>query len=130
MSTQNISRRTIELGSMPIASGKWECDDNEVDPNEIIIPEKSITVMYHYPFDDDYKHTHYTANRLGFTRKELSEQIMKRYRQMYDEEELDTQASDGEASGGRYGIWGHCIEDLQLHSLDYLNGEWSLGVDS
>jgi hypothetical protein len=152
-----MSTSDIELGYMSIEDGQWsagscycyDCDKEEkcipcaknLDQNEIVIPFQTITIVYDYPFKDIFPHEHKTTNRNGFTRKEISEQIMARYAQMYQEEDQDVGHPTGNISDvmmnrkrseGRYGIWGHHIGDLQLHSLQRsLKGsEYYIGVDS
>jgi len=147
----------ISLGYMSIWEGKWtaqqcfckEClsdgddeaehEDTKLDPMEIVIHKQDITVEYRYPLEKAFPFKHHTENQAGFTRKEISEQIMERYHKIYSEEDEDVDGKVGNIPGmlnrqtttGRYGIWGHCIEDLQLHSLSLNeNGTYSPGIDS
>ena len=135
--------KSIRLGYMSIARGEWESsfdedDETKLDPNEIIIPKQEITIIYDYPLADEFLFTHHTTNPAGFTREALSKAIMDQYRQIYEEED----AEDGDpglvpgmynraASHGKYGIWGHVIEDLILHTLHvHADGAYTLGLDS
>jgi hypothetical protein len=147
---------SIDLGYMSIEDGKWssgycycnDCEQGEkCDPcsqnlecDEVIIPFQTITVVYDYPFKDSFPHEHKTTNPNGFTRKEISEQIMARYVQMYQQEDQDVSPTrnmsavvmNRKRSEGRYGIWGHHISDLKLHSLQrsLKKSEYYIGVDS
>jgi hypothetical protein len=148
----------IDLGYMSIENGEWSggncfceyekngskcrpCKDN-LKADEIVIPFQDVTVIYDYPFKDNFPHEHHTENKNGFTRSEISEQIMARYAEMYQEEDKDVGHPTGTVnpqmlnrarSDGRYGIWGHDIGDLQLHSLYKSKTkatEFYIGVDS
>lgn len=143
----------IELGYMSVERGEWSngecyCEINEgekcrpcrtqLDPEEIVIPKREVVVVYRYPFNGSYSHKHITTNPEGFTRREISEQIMQRYKQMYEEEDQDMGGPTGNIPGlmnrdtstGRYGIWGHGIGDLCLHSLEQRGKVYQIGVDS
>lgn len=138
----NECNEDIKLGSMAILKNKWEdntcdCEANCIDiskcecvklnPDEIIIPEQDITISYDYPIKKSFLYTHHTNNPSGFSRKELSEQIMKKYIQIYEEEDEDIKKS----GSGRYGIWGHNISNLYLVSIEKgENGIYELGIDS
>ena len=148
---------SIDLGYMSIADLVWSkgfcyCEDaiadgeekcstckSNLNPDQIVIPKQDVTVCYSYPLSHDFVNIHHTDNPAGFTRKEISEQIMKTYAQIYAEEDSDvgkpTEHIPGmmnrNTSEGRHGIWGHDIGDLQLHSMEEEeNGVFSLGVDS
>lgn len=146
----------IKLGYMSIATGEWDGGDNDdsdydsdcsssdesqkktLDPDEIIVKKQDITIIYTYPLSGEFSFNHHTDCPEGFTREELSVQIMDRYRKIYDEEENE----DGDPglvpgmlnraqSDGPYGIWGHDIRDLILHTLYlHVDGTYSLGIDS
>lgn len=140
--------KTIDLGYMSIERGSWEpgydynSDTDErmikdLDPNEIIIKKHIIEIKYDYPLSVSHKFKHHSNNIKGFTRKELSEQIMKHYKDIYKEEEeivgnpghipgmLNRRTSDGP-----HGIWGHDIGDLILHTIHVRDGTYTLGIDS
>ena len=124
---------------MSIADGDWtlgccHCDDdedmcsvckNKLDSEEIVVPRQDFAINYTYPLSKAFKFEHHTDNLGGFTRREISVQIMERYHKIYLEETEDVGKETGnidgilnrQTSNGRYGIWGHCIEDLYLHSL-------------
>ena len=128
------SEKSIDLGYMSIAGGVWatspyidsdEDSDNEkpqLDPDEVIISETKVIIGFNYPLKDTFNFTFRSAK--GFTRKEISEKIMAKYQDIYRKE--DEAAGDpGNIPGminrarstGPYGIWGHHIGDLELHTL-------------
>jgi hypothetical protein len=155
----------IDLGYMSVYDGEWSngicyCDEvtkdqinrekcspceRNLDPDQIVIPLQDIVVVYSYPFKDEFPHKHHTDNQEGFTRDEISTQIMARYAQMYQEEDQDVGPTgdmdpwrgihilNRAESKGRYGIWGHHIGDLYLHSLrksETKEDEYYIGIDS
>ncbi len=135
----------IDLGSMRIVDGKWSrgecyCEETMLDgdehcsvcilnlnPIEIVIPKKEISIVYSYPLTNKFTKIHSTNNFKGFSRKEISQQIMETYSQIYKEEREDIEHH----KNGRYGIFRHGITDLILHSLVKENANtFSCGIDS
>ena len=120
MSSQN----RIELGYMSIEKGTWAKDwDNDGNPvvdeaygSEVVIHAPTATVCFNYPLSREVMVT-FTANNTnkGFTRKEISEKIMKQYHKIYDEEDaavgdpgtISNMMFNRQRSNGPYGIWGH-----------------------
>jgi hypothetical protein len=117
--------KSILFESAPISKGEWE--GGKLGPEEIVIPKRSIVVNYTYPFrveSGGFKYIHMTTNPQGFTRKEIAEQIMARYRQMYDEEykkiggpENIPRSANPPNNDSPYGVWGYDIDQLKLHSM-------------
>jgi len=146
------SKTYVELGYMSISEGNWdpgciwEEDGKYLDEpklrtdlpkDEIVIEEDEIDVVFSYPLSSDFTFT-FSAEG-GFTREEISNMIMKKYADIYQEEEDTSNIEAGNhekfvlnrnQTDGKYGIWGHGIGDLMLHSMMKENGKWSLGVDS
>lgn len=144
--------REIDLGYNNVAEGKYtgpyeDSEDSEetkekrkLDPNEIVIKCDKIIVIYDYPLKGDFEFEHFSKNPNGFTRKEIAKQIMKRYKKIYKEEKETSTIKEGPAApgsfnrnttSGKYGIWGHGIGDLILHSMIELeDGSYMLGLDS
>jgi hypothetical protein len=139
----------IDLGYMSIEEGVWENDDDDaLDESQIVISEPKASVCFDYPLSGEFMFT-FTADdpKRGFSRKEISEKIMKQYHKIYKEEDeavgdpgmLSAHSYNRARSKGPYGIWGHYIGDLQLHTL-YVESKpnqagpanyfYSLGVDS
>lgn len=143
---RSYDNTTIDLGYMSIVERKWE-DGYEGDegdtscdlyPFDIVIPYQQCTIDYTYPLSRPLLLQHTTNNIEGFTRQKISEQIMLQYKKIYEEEEEDC-GDPGRIEGminraqshGRFGIWGHYLGDLMLHSL-YLkdDGHYGIGIDS
>jgi hypothetical protein len=118
-------------------------EENQVDVNglglsDIILkPNKVYTLIIDYPVTNKYSAS-FTTPKTGLTRIQLVNLICRHYRKMYKEEEKDVNGPTGNIPGmfnratsnGRYGIWGHDIGDLTLHSA-YIKGNIiTLGVDS
>jgi hypothetical protein len=132
----------ILLGYMSVANGLWMNESSYyLDPNEIIIDKTKIKIIFSYPLTKAFTFEYLSNDSKGFTRKEISEYIMTQYKDIYNEEEAN-QGHPGfmapnilnrAQSYGKYGIWGHDIEDLYLHTL-YENKDedniYTLGIDS
>lgn len=111
------------------------------DPDEIVIAEEKIKIKFSYPLSDTVVFEEKAPNGVaGFTRYHLAKAICDRYRQIYDEEEASSAVPAANIPGmlnrcqtdGKYGIWGHSIEDLLLVDVtfDKKTKTCSLGVDS
>lgn len=111
-------------------------DDEPLEPNK----PKHVTLILDYPLDDDYEFKIYPDDKRGFTRGHLIREIKRTYDRVYAEEEETTTVPVGNIPGmlnrvstdGNYGVWGHDLGDLALHTVKYnheRNLFW-LGVDS
>jgi len=109
-------------------------------PDEIVIPLQTIRVEYEYPFNNPAAFTHQADKPEGFTRAHLARQISSQYQRIYQEEEAAV-GNPGHIRGmynrkrskGPYGIWGHDLEDLVLHSVtqdSFKPDLFRLGIDS
>jgi hypothetical protein len=117
------------------------CDKevNECKPKEIVLPpEQEYTLVIDYPTSYPYR-TKLKTGKKGMTRIQLANKICQHYRKMYAEEDDTSGGKTGyipgtfnrDHSGGKYGIWGHNIEDLILCDATVENnGEIHVGVDS
>ncbi len=135
-------QKKINLGYMKVADGAWKDEPdkngNTVCPNEIILRKTSIEIIYDYPMARPVKIKHTSDSLLGFTRKELSIQIMNNYKKIYDEENggpIDNtkcipQSMNRGESFGVYGIWGHHITDLFLGSLIISDNKYYISMNS
>lgn len=125
------------------------------DADEIVISQSKIKVAFDYPLKKEFIFE-LSGDRgdEGFTRKGLAKAIIKQYEEIYAEEEKSCSEKVesigefatrewGEAhpsalmlnrrkTTGTYGIWGHSLGDLLLHTIshDSDRGVWTLGVDS
>ena len=107
-------------------------------PNDVVIEDDFITVDFEYPFTGGFPWTLRSTG--GFTRRGLAKAIFERYQCMYTEEDQTSDEIAGYIPGmlnrtttdGRFGIWGHDLEDLVLHEVSYdgNTGHWKLRVDS
>ncbi len=106
-------------------------------PDEIVIPFNEILIKYTYPLSTSVV-LGFKSNDIGFTRAELARKICEGYHQIYNEEESAV-GNSGNISGmlnrasseGPYGIYGHHISDLLLHSVRQINDNlFGLDVDS
>lgn len=109
-------------------------------PDEIVIPLQTIRVEYEYPFNNPATFTHQADKPEGFTRAHLAREIASQYQRIYQEEEAAVGnpghipgMMNRQRSAGPYGIWGHDLGDLVLHSVSQDGSEldlFHLGVDS
>jgi len=113
-------------------------------PNEVVLdPNTPYELIIDYPTSTPYRKRFNTGAK-GMTRIELADFICKNYRKMYAEEDGTSEVPgllgcqggaalpfNRQQTNGKYGIWGHCIEDLVLCSatVDAKNFI-TLGVDS
>ena len=108
-------------------------------PDEIVIPFKTIRVLYTYPLENSVIYTFEAVNGEGFTRAELARKIASGYQRIYREEDeavgvtgnINQFMLNRAQSHGPFGIWGHHIGDLVLHTVRQQSGNlFTLGVDS
>lgn len=112
---------------------------NQEFPDEIVIPMKEIRIEYSYPLDDPVVFTYNSDANTGFTRSELARKICEGYQRIYKEEDeavgptgnVSSIMLNRAQSAGPYGIWGHHISDLALHSVYQIENDlFGLVVDS
>jgi len=111
-----------------------------VSPNNIVIDREDIIIEYNYPLSSSFKFVEKAPNGKNFTECDLIKTIMERYNYIYSEEEKTTTIPIGSipnswnrnTTNGTYGIWGHHITDLCLHSIYYDEklDIYYLGIDS
>ena len=108
-------------------------------PNATVIDDHMLTLVIDYPL------RHPTAVSLGpriagFTREDLVRLIGSAYRKIYREEKAsctlpvetmarrnpDCSLLNRAESNGKYGIYGHDLEDLRLHAIVYDRNEHKL----
>lgn len=120
----------------------WRKDDEDFDPSivnpdEVILPEGNYTLVIDYPLSNPYKEL--LEFILPVTRKQIVEIIVDRYRNIYKEENESTDISadnilgmlNRNSTNGKYRIWGHDLEDLDLHTIWVdENNIITLGIDS
>jgi len=111
-----------------------------LDRTEVILPKGIYTLKIDYPLSIPFK---VKINSKGMTREQVIQEVVKRYKQVYREEDKSSKIKpllrkDGgnapllnrQQTDGKYGIWGHVLSDLILHTL-YIRGKTlTVGVDS
>ena len=104
----------------------WEPIGSFSQPNEIVIPDTTITVRINYPLRTAV--TESFSQEGGFSRKALVHAIRAMYERIYAEEDKSTAIPVGTVSAnvmnrnttdGVHGIWGHVLEDLWLEGIQY-----------
>lgn len=101
-------------------------------PDEIVIKNADIKIEFDYPLSNPAFFSFHSDN--GFTRRQLVNLIVDTYKKIYEEEDSSTvevapttieerMAKGGlinrNQTDGKYGIWGHDIEDLWLEGIHY-----------
>ena len=98
------------------------------EPDALVLEYNEVTLEIDYPLDSTYVCTLKTTKK-GFTRKELVEEISKRYHQIYKEEEATATIKtvpiskredvlNRNQTNGKYGISRHDLSDLYLTTID------------
>jgi len=123
--------RDINLGYFHLASWDstqdsiwpdWMREDEEYtaeiqknsDTDRVVWYGEDLEVTINYPLAKDY--TFRVSGPL--TRQQLAAEVQKHYKKIYENPE-------------RWGVWGHDIGDLVLHTLYvYKDGKAEVGVDS
>ncbi len=95
-----------------------------IKPNEVVIEEEELTMVISYPLSVEVRVE--LKKEGGFTRMFIFKSIYEAYKQIYEEE--DEESGDAgthnnlynrRRSRGKYGIWGHYLEDLVIESVSY-----------
>lgn len=123
---------------------EWYAEDCPSDvasylPDEVILDsDTKYTLKIDYPLTNPYLGEFITGKN-GMTRQEFVDLACKTYQEIYNTEDEDVKMKtpnipgmyNRSTSNGRFGIWGHDIEDLTIHTL-YVdeNNVLTLGVDS
>lgn len=112
----------------------WSNDKSFFNLNnsaDIVIPNKKVKIVFDYPFSQEFIFEFTSDTEEGFTREYLIDCICLQYKKMYDEENASVEVSsieermkkggllNREQTDGKYGIWGHDIEDLYLEGIKY-----------
>ncbi len=95
-----------------------------IKPNEVVIEEEELTMVIDYPVSGDVRVE--LKKKEGFTRMFIFKSIYEAYKRIYKEEDkesgdpgIDNNLYNRRRSGGKYGIWGHYLEDLVIESVSY-----------
>ena len=104
-----------------VKAGKLEL----LNPTEYVTKLQTLSLVIDYPLTNAAKVTLSVTDPKGFTRLALFTQIVAAYKKIYKEENQGSK--DPEPTGnlynrprtnGKYGIWGHVMEDLFLEGAD------------
>ena len=139
--------KTSDLKDFPDGKIPWVDIKNNstgkqdiIDATEVVIKEHKITVQIDYPLNKPYSFELSSAN--GFTRAQLIQAIIDNYNKIYQEEEATAIVktvplkerkgmSNRNETNGKYGIWGHDIDDLSLSEIEVYraaDGKITLGL--
>jgi hypothetical protein len=148
LSFYKIMTKSINLGD--IALYKWkkgdplypswydEKDVVKLDPAEIILhPNTKYKLTISYPLSSDFI-LKITLTDKGISREDFIDLVIFCYKQIYKDEDDTSEIEASHIPGtfnrtitsGDYGIWGHDLSDLALHTLHIDGSDLSLGIDS
>jgi hypothetical protein len=99
-----------------------------IDPEEIVIAESEAILIIDYPLSKEKKFVLKSTSN-GFTRKQLLQEISRKYHEIYEIEESTATVktvprekrvglSNRNQTDGEFGIWGHDLGDLDLSEID------------
>ncbi len=101
-----------------------EARDNLINPNEVVIKDEKITMVVTYPLSVEF--CVILEKKGGFTRLDVFKSIYEAYKRIYEEEEKEVgdpgtydNLYNRKQSEGKYGIWGHYLEELVIESVIY-----------
>lgn len=110
-----------------------------LDAEDLVTPEE-FQIRFDYPLSNPVTFKFVDG---PYTRRELAQLICSCYQTIYREEDESTKIPAGQISpnmlnrnmtDGKYGIWGHDIGDLVLHTVYIKTNEhgilYTLGIDS
>ncbi|WP_290699123.1 hypothetical protein [Lacinutrix sp.] len=101
---------------------------NLIGKDDIVINKNRVIIIIDYPLNIPIKIELKSNNSNGFTRKDLAFQISTQYIRVYKEEEESAKTKtvpleerkgliNRNQTDGKYGIWGHDIDDLDLSAI-------------
>ena len=114
-----------ELGTPMVEDYASEYERNTlVNPDELAIKEDKITIEFSYPLSVK---VYFKFEKEGcFTNMDLLRFVYEGYKKIYDEEEEEVgdpgiydKLYNRKPSHGKYGIWGHYMNDLYLEIINY-----------
>lgn len=98
-----------------------------VGRDEIVLPETKAILVIDYPLNKPVEIAITAKSDKGFTRGELALLVSTEYHRIYAEEEETAKTKtmpveerpimNRNETDGKYGIWGHDIDDLDLSSI-------------
>ena len=102
--------------------------ENLIGKDEIVISQTNVILLIDYPLENAIEINIKSNDSNGFTRKELAQKISTEYNRIYKEEEESAKTKttpieerqgliNRNKTDGKYGIWGHDIDDLDLSAI-------------
>jgi hypothetical protein len=90
----------------------------ETQPNDVVLQPGKYSLKITYPLSNPFEIV-LNVGKGGMTRRELVNRIVESYKAIYKAEENPGNIPgmlNRSTSEGPYGIWGHHLEDLMLHT--------------
>ncbi len=91
-------------------------------PTDVLVPVKRLTVKFDYPLSNSVLVPY--ASYEGFALKDLIDRVCKTYQRLYWEDEETNTGTERYKTNGKYGIWGHNLNDLYIEGIEV----WSDGT--
>jgi len=102
---------------------------NMRNPDEIVLAATQLTLVLNYPLSKEWEFPVKSQSPKGFSRAELARLISETYKAVYAEEERTSKVQvvppdqrtgliNRNKTDGKYGIWGHDLGDLVLHTVE------------
>jgi hypothetical protein len=133
-------KKETEIGYVHLATwkdGNRLCRDSEICSTEELLPAGEYTLEITYPLNRPY--TEECVWDRPLTREDIVKWVTDRYRFIYKVEDETSEnlpalipgMSNRNVTNGKYGIWGHYIDDLYFHTIWVdENNVITLGIDS
>lgn len=117
-------------------NNRIETDAKVEQPDAVFDNASTIEVEFEYPLAKPARVIFKAAN--GFSRQTFFNEVRETYRHIYKQEALTTKIAPDMLPGlgnrnttdGKYGIWGHVLDDLYLEGAQKRDGVWHLGMGS
>ena len=98
-------------------------------PEEVVCTATELIVVLDYPLRAEFRFPISASSSKGFTRTELVRKIADLYKRVYEEEDQTSKNPvvpleqrkgliNRNETSGKYGIWGHDLDDLVLHTIE------------
>ncbi len=99
------------------------------NPEEVVLTATELLVILDYPLRQEFSFPIKASSPGGFTRAELARKIADLYKRIYEEEAQTSKTAvipleqrkglvNRNKTDGKYGIWGHDLSDLDLHTIE------------
>jgi len=96
---------------------------------EVVFTGTELIVILDYPLRKEVSFSISASSPRGFTRAELARKVADLYKRVYEEEAQTSKITvipleqrkgliNRNETNGRYGIWGHDLSDLVLHTIE------------